>query len=101
MQRFTIISEHDGNDSFTVEAVNAEAAAHEALAVLGWSVCVPSPADGARQVGISQQGRAVWQKPDGLPFIVLYNARNERSSHPVEEFEFTRFVTTQATRQVP
>ena len=93
MNSYSIVSEHDGNERFTVEAMNPGDAAIEALGVLGWSVCSASPADGARQIGISKQGRAVWQKPDEPPFIILYNARGEPSRHEIEDYEFTRFAT--------
>jgi len=35
---FTIINDYDGNDTFTVEAANANAAAYAALSELGWWV---------------------------------------------------------------
>lgn len=38
MKRWIVISEHDGNDSFYVEANTAEEAAFEALNELGYGV---------------------------------------------------------------
>ena len=41
MKTFTIVSDYDGNDSFTVEARSEKQAAIDALGVLGWNVCSP------------------------------------------------------------
>lgn len=38
LKTFLIVNDHDGNDSFEVEALNYTDAAHKALIELGWWV---------------------------------------------------------------
>jgi hypothetical protein len=38
LKEYLIVNTFDGNDSFTVEAENADDAAHKALIELGWFV---------------------------------------------------------------
>ena len=38
MKQYMIINDADGNDSFTIEAVDGNDAAHKALEQLGWWV---------------------------------------------------------------
>ena len=38
LKTYTIVNEHDGNDTFEIQAVNDSDAAHKALETLGWWV---------------------------------------------------------------
>jgi hypothetical protein len=42
MKTYRIVSDHDGNDAFEVDAGNELTAMREALAVLGWWVLQPA-----------------------------------------------------------
>ena len=58
MKTFTIVSDYDGNDSFTVEARSEKEAAIDALGVLGWIVCSPDPSPPEREKKSSSQATA-------------------------------------------
>ncbi len=46
VREYTVFSDYDGNDTFTVEARNTESAALEALGALGWNLGMPEVGDG-------------------------------------------------------
>ncbi len=50
VREYTVFSDYDGNDTFTVKARNTESAALEALGALGWNLGEPEAHDGETEM---------------------------------------------------
>ena len=66
MKTFNVISEHDGNDEFQVEADNFNDAMRGALNALGWGVYyLPEGEDG--ETPAPEPARSHWEDVPGCP----------------------------------
>jgi len=59
MKKWTVINQHDGNDTFEVEGDNYGEAACDALQQLGWAISIPESDDDEDTPNATAHVRAV------------------------------------------